>query len=257
VREMIERHLGRRLEDLAENPAPVGRTDHMGLHPQKQAGLYYLGYPVFPGILSGGLMIAAAEVVDSYSGEIRLTREQNLIITHVPEARVAEVDERMERIGFSRRVNAMRGTSIACTGEPYCNFAVGETKEKIVRVVERLESRFGDRASQLRIYLDGCPHACGQHWVGDLGFQGTTGRSAAGGKIQAYDIILRGGLGRDAEIGRPLLRRIPTEQVEDCVERLVAAYLSEDGGRGTLQEFCRRRSDEELIAIATGQVSMA
>jgi sulfite reductase (ferredoxin) len=35
IREQLEAHLGRRLEDLEENPQPKGRTDHMGIHRQK------------------------------------------------------------------------------------------------------------------------------------------------------------------------------------------------------------------------------
>jgi ferredoxin-nitrite reductase len=253
VRELIEAKLGRRLTDLEENPVPVGRTDHLGIHPQKQPGLFWIGFPVFPSNLSGEQLIAIADVVDSYGGEVRLTREQNLIVSHVPEALLPEVEQRMAGIGLTLAVNRLRGTSIGCTGEPYCNFAVGETKGRIVEIVDHLEARFGERVSDLRLYLDGCPHACGQHWVGDIGFQGTTGRATDGGKIQAYDIILRGGLGRDAEIGRPLLRRVPSEEVTACVERLVAAYLDERRGGEPLQAFYRRHSDEELVAIATGQ----
>ncbi len=44
--------------------------------------------------------------------------------------------------------------------------------------------------ADLRLHLDGCPHACAQHWVGDLGFQGTTARDEA--TAQAYDIFARG-----------------------------------------------------------------
>ena len=91
--------------------------------------------------------------------------------------------------------------------------------------------------------------------MGDLGFQGTT-RTTEQGKTQAYDIILRGGLGVDAQIGRPLLRRVPSAEVIGHVERLVEAYLNECGpgpeGTPPMQEFYRRHSDEELVAIATG-----
>ena len=70
--------------------------------------------------------------------------------------------------------------SIGCTGEPHCNFAVTETKTRLGALVDTLEGRFGDDVAPLRLHLDGCPHACGQHWVGDLGFQGTTARDEEG-----------------------------------------------------------------------------
>ncbi len=253
VRDLIEGHVGRPLEPLDEEPAPIGRTEHMGIHTQKGEGLFYVGVPVFPGLASGEQMMAIADLAEGYGGQIRLTREQNLILSHVPEARLDEVQGRMAELGFPLQVNPIRGRSIGCTGDPHCNFAVGETKPKVQRIVERLEGRFGERASGLRLYLDGCPHACGQHWVGDIGFQGTTARGADGGKLQAYDIILRGGLGPEAAIGRPLLRRVPADQVEDHVERLVEGWLAECGEDQPIQEFYRRHSDEELVAIAAGQ----
>src|SRR5262249_57947530 len=116
VREMIEATLGRRLEDLREEPRPVGRTDHMGIHPQKQEGLYYIGFPVFPGVLSGEQLIAVAGVVDSYGGEIRLTRGENLIVTHVPEARVGEDRNRSGGDRLNPDLDPIPGESHRLTG---------------------------------------------------------------------------------------------------------------------------------------------
>ena len=52
--------------------------------------------------------------------------------------------------------------------------------------------------------------------------------------------------------GRPLLRRVPTEEAPAYVERLVAAYLAEREGDESFQSFAKRKSDEELIAIGVG-----
>ena len=115
--------------------------------------------------------------------------------------------------------------SIGCTGEPHCNFAVTETKSRLGGLIEHLEARFGDDVSGLRLHLDGCPHACGQHWVGDLGFQGTTVRDAEGKRRQAYDVLLRGALGPNAAIGRPVFRRVPTEELDEMVAGLIVGWL--------------------------------
>jgi len=249
VREMAEARLGRRFRDLAVDPQPIGRTSHLGIHRQRQEGLYYIGFPCFPGLMSGEQMVRIADLADSIGGEIRLTREQNFILTHVPEARVSEVVDRVAEIGFRLGDHPLRGQSIACTGEPYCNYSVGETKEKLIAIVERVEARFGDRAASLHLYLDGCPHACGQHWVGDLGFQGTT-RTTEAGKIEAFDIIVRGGLGREAAIGRPLLRRVPASEVEAYTERLLAYYFDHAEPGETIAHFFQRIPDETIVAVA-------
>ena len=144
----------------------------------------------------------------------------------------------------------MRGRSIACTGEPHCNFSVTETKTRLGRLIEHLEETFGSELADLRLHLDGCPHSCAQHWVGDLGFQGTTARDAEGARRQAYDIFVRGGLGLDAAIGRPLFRRIPSEELDRAVEGLVGGWVAGRSAGESFAAFATRHSDDELGALA-------
>ena len=252
IRERLEAHLGRRLTPLKEIPRPIGRTDHMGIHPQKQPGRYYIGFPVFVGLVTGEQLQGVADVAERYGEDIRLTRQQNLIITGVAEEHVERVVQEMEALGIPLHANPIRGRSIACTGNPHCNFAVGDTKPRLARLLQHLEARFGQQVADLHIYLDGCPHACGQHWVGDIGIQGTTIQSETG-KVQAYDILLRGALGAGASIGRPIARRVPTTELDAYVERLVHVYLTRRQAGQTLAQFCERYTDEELLAFMEGK----
>jgi ferredoxin-nitrite reductase len=114
------------------------------------------------------------------------------------------------------------------------------------RLVRHLEQRFGDDIAGLRLHLDGCPHACAQHWVGDLGFQGTTVRDDEGKRRQAYDVYLRGGLGPGAAIARPVFRRVPSEELEDTVDALVSSWLATRTAGEDFRAFTDRISDEEL-----------
>jgi ferredoxin-nitrite reductase len=258
----IEQQLGRSLAPLADGavPAQAGAVDHLGIHPQKQPGLFYVGFPVFLGQVSGEQTIQIADLAASFGGDVRLARQQNFILGGVPEARLDEVIARVAEIGFPLDANPLRGTSVGCTGQPLCNYAVAETKTRLQEIVLRLEERFGDQLgglAGLKLGVDGCPHACGHHWVSDIGLQGTTARGDAdSGKLEAYEIYLRGGLGgpgTQAEIGRPLLRRVPAEAAAETVERLVGAYLAERTDGESFQAFAKRKSDEELISIAGTQ----
>jgi ferredoxin-nitrite reductase len=250
MRERVEAKLGRPLEDYALAPVEVEPSHHLGVHAQKQDGLAYIGVPVHLGLVSGDQMIAVADLADRYGGDIRLTRQQNFIVTGVPTASVPEAAAELERIGFPLDVNPVRGNSIACTGEPHCNFSVAETKTRLGRLIDRLDERFGHDIADLRLHLDGCPHACAQHWVGDLGFQGTTARDEGGARRQAYDIFVRGSLGPAPEIGRPLFRRVPTADLDAAVEGLIAGWLARRAEGETFVSFARRSSDEELGALA-------
>jgi ferredoxin-nitrite reductase len=253
-RARVEEKLGRRLDDGAVPPAPAEEHDHTGIHPQTQEGFFYAGFPVHLGLMNGETMLRLADLVESWDGEIRLTRRQNFILAHIPEARVDEAVRQVEALGFPRQGMGLRGASIACTGDPFCNYTVAETKGKLQEIVEHLERVFGEQAVGLRLNLDGCPHACAHHWIGDIGLQGTTlrERGPAGERLHGYDLFLRGGLGRNAAIGRPVLQRVPGTEVHVVIERLFRAYL--DGRREgePIQQFFARQDDGELAEMGRG-----
>ena len=250
IRERVEAKLGRALEDYGLPSIDVEPSHHLGVHTQKQDGLSYIGVPVHLGLVSGDQMIAIADLAERFGGDVRLTRQQNFVVTGVPNERVPEAVAAIEEIGFSLDVNPVRGNSIACTGEPHCNFSVAETKTRLGRLIEGLEERFGTQLAPLRLHLDGCPHACAQHWVGDIGFQGTTSRDEGGVRRQAYDIFVRGSLGPEPQIGRPLFRRVPTEELDTAVEGLIAGWLDRREPDEGFVSFARRASDEELGELA-------
>ncbi len=256
-RRLVEQRIGRPLETLDELPLPESEGEHMGVHAQKTPGLLYAGFPVRLGLVTGAQMIQVADLAESFGGDIRLTRRQNFILTSIPEERLDEITERAHAIGFPVDRSGLHASTIACIGDPHCNFAVTPTKTKLDSIIERLETEFGDRASGLKINLDGCPHACAQHWTGDIGLQGTTARGPNGEPLEAFDVILRGGLGRDAAIGKPVMRRVPSAQVEDTVARLVGGYLAHKNHDESFTRFCNRLSDAELVEMGAGVAAAA
>jgi sulfite reductase beta subunit-like hemoprotein len=250
LRRRVEERLGRTLEDFTLEPAPGRPNNHLGVRAQGRPGLCSVGVPVRLGLISGEQMIKLAELAERAGAEIRVTRQQNLVLVDVREADAAAVTGELAAIGFPVDDNPVWGEAIACTGEPHCNFSVTETKSRLQRLVEGLTERFGEQLAGLRLHLDGCPHACAQHWIGDLGFQGTTARDTDGLRRQAYDIFLRGGLGAQAAIGRPLFRRVPSEQLDEAVAGLVAGWLEQRHGAESFADFSRRLADEQLGLLA-------
>jgi sulfite reductase beta subunit-like hemoprotein len=246
--ERVEAKLGRTLERFTLPPVDVQPSAHIGVHAQKQEGLSYIGVPVQLGLTTGDQLIAVADLVESFGGDIRLTRQQNLIVTGVSD--VAGTLAQLDALGLPLETNEIWANSIACTGEPHCNFSVGETKDRLRDLVDHLETTFGEQVSELRLHLDGCPHACAQHWVGDLGFQATTGKDADGNRISAYDIFTRGSLGPVPQVGGSLFRRVASERLEGAVEGLVRGWLGGRTDGETFTAFQRRLSDDELGALA-------
>ncbi len=254
-RQLVEARFGAALEPLTELPLPAGESDHMGVHEQNETGRFYVGFPVYLGLMSGRQMRRIADLASSYGGDIRLTRRQNFILSGIPRERLEEAIAEVGEIGFPLEVNGLYGSSIGCIGDPHCNYAVTPSKEKLASLIRQLTAEFGDQVAGLKLNLDACPHACAQHWTGDIGLQGTTGRGPNGEPLEAFDIILRGGLGPDAAIGKPLLRRVPSAQVEGTVTRLFAGYLQNRLSGESFTRFCARMPDNFLMALGAGETA--
>lgn len=256
VRAKVEQRLGRRLEDLPEAPEPLDGFDHLGVHQQRQDGYVSAGFSVPMGWLSGDQMIGIADLVEPFGGDIRLTRQQDLIIGNIPVADMGGLLTGMKALDMPITRNRVYGNSIACTSHQFCNYSVAETKGKLSDILGVLEQRYGTAIEELKLYVDGCPHACAHHWIGDIGLQGTTTTDPeTGRRVEAYDVTLRGGLGRAATIGTPLLRRVPTGDITDVIVRLLDGWLDaqrDHDGNLTFREWCDDRTDARLQALAAG-----
>jgi sulfite reductase beta subunit-like hemoprotein len=248
MRALVEKRLGRTFEDFTLPHLPPA-NNHLGVHDQSD-GRHYVGVPVHLGLVTGDQMIALADLAESLGGDVRLTRQQNFVLTNVAADRLDEVTAKLAEIGLPLDAGTLRGDAVACTGEPHCNFSVTETKSRMDGLVQLLEERFGKDADGLRLNLDGCPHACAHHWVGEIGFQGTTVRDEDGKRRQAYDVYLRGSLDRPAAIGRPVFKRVPTEELDDAVVGLVGGWVAQRSAGESFREFADRTSDEDLGLLA-------
>ena len=223
------------------------------MHAQKQEGLSYIGVPVHLGLISGDQMIAIADLADRFGGDIRLTRQQNFIVTGVPNDRIDEATRELEAIGFPLDINPVRGQLDRLHRRAALQL-LGRRDEDAARRADRRGSTSASatQIADLRLHLDGCPHACAQHWVGDLGFQGTTARDDGGVRRQAYDIFVRGSLGPEPEIGRSLFRRVPTDELDGAVEGLIAGLARAPRGRTRALRRSRAASTRRELGELAG-----
>jgi sulfite reductase beta subunit-like hemoprotein len=253
IRAEVERRLGRSFPASVEPGDPVDpHRDHLGVHPQVQAGLYYLGATTLRGRFTGDQMIAVADLADRFgSGALRCTNRQNIIVLDVPDAQVDEAAASLRDIGLPTEASTFRRGVISCTGMEFCKLAIVETKERAVELIEHLERRVGDVAGSLRINLNGCPNACAQYQVADIGLQGGIARLPDGRRVQGFILHIGGRLGEDAGFARRVASKaMPADEARYAVERIVRAYAGERPADGTFADWAAAQSDGRLAALA-------
>jgi ferredoxin-nitrite reductase len=252
-----EKLLGHQLQRKEAEPSsipatlPVGHT-HIGVHPQKQPGLNYIGVAMPVGQITPKQMIRVAEIADLYgSGEVRLTVWQNLIIPNVRDAYVATVKKALARLGFSTEQSMLRGGVIACTGNAYCKFAQSNTKAHAASLADYLEKKV-PLDQPINIHLTGCPNSCAQHYMGDIGLLGTRTK-IAGESVEAYHIFVGGGFGANQAIGRQVFTGVPFDDLKPTLEKMLQAYLRHRTGGETFQQFTTRHNLNALQTLFSSE----
>src|SRR6476469_5127044 len=165
LRAEVEQKLGRELETSVAPDGPIDpHRDHLGIHPQVQHGLYYVGGTTLRGRFTADQMIGAADIAERYgSGELRCTNRQNIIVIDVPDRQVETVAAELADLGLPSEASAFRRGIISCTGMEFCKLAIVETKHRAAELIEHLERRIGDLDGSIRINLNGCPNAWAQY----------------------------------------------------------------------------------------------
>ena len=227
-----------------------GFRDHMGIHPQRQEGLSWIGAVVTAGRLTAEQCWAVAKVAEEHGdGRVRCTVQQNFLVTGIPNERVEEAARILETSGFVvRNLHPLRRAAVTCTGNQFCNLALTETKNLSVSILDHLEKTVA-LDELIRINLNGCPNSCGQHHIGDIGLQGCLVKQGKGQTVDGYDISLGGRLGTEAKFVRPIWRKVPATDVATAIEHLLNNYAESREEDERFGDFVDRHSNEELAAL--------
>ena len=241
----IEEKLGWKLTRApaeAVKPRPLfDRSAHIGVRAQKQAGLNWIGV-VFPvGKITIQQMRGLAKIArDLGDGDIRLTVWQNLLISGVPDDKVALAEVAIASLGLATSATAIRAGLVSCTGATGCRFAAAHTKENAEEIAAWCEARV-TLDTPVNIHLTGCHHSCAQHYIGDIGL--IAARVAVnddGDTVDGYHMLVGGGFGPEAGLAREIYKDVKATDAPKAIERMLKGYLTHRAGDETFLAFSRR-----------------
>jgi ferredoxin-nitrite reductase len=256
-REELEKRLSIPLIPAGKELTKRYRGDHVGVHPQKDEGLYYVGLNVPVGRMSGEHFEEAGRLAQEYGSEIRLATDQNLIITGVSEERLEDLLSEPLLKRYSPSPGAFERGVVACTGSEFCRFGIVETKIRALQWAREMDRRVGDPGQEaVRMHFSGCSASCAQPQIGDIGFRGETAKKGEA-LVEGVDIGLGGSLGRDAAFIDWVEGAKPAEEVPEALVRVFERFGEERREGERFHEWARRQPNVELREILGGLASVA
>ena len=183
-----------------------------------------------PGDATADQMDIMADLAQRYSfDDLRVSHEQNVIMTHVKQDDLPAVFDVLSTHGLATPNAGLVTDMIACPGLDYCALA----NARSIPVAQRISKKFADldqalNIGELKLKISGCINACGHHHVAHIGILGVDKK----GK-EFFQITLGGRADERAAIGKIAGPGFSEEEIPDAIERLVNTYirLREDGER--------------------------
>ena len=195
----------------------------LGVNPQKQEGLSWVGLNVPVGRLDAAGMAELAAVARRHgSAEVRLTEAQNALIVNVPTDRLEALLAEPLLQRFSPTPGALMAEAVSCTGNRYCSFALIPTKTTAQAVVEELDRRL-ELPHPVRTHWTGCPNACGQPYMGEIGLMGAKARHE-GQMVEAAKLFLGGSMGAEPKLAELHNKGVPLSALADALEALLVEH---------------------------------
>ena len=237
-RDQVARRLGRRLAP----PAGVevsGLEDHLGWHPQER-GRSFLGLFIENGRITDDdgrrLRSGIRQVIETLGTGVRLTPQQNLLITEIPDRCRGLVERILSDHGVAAgaTLSPVRRWSMACPALPTCGLALAEAERVLPEVVTALERELeslGVADIPLTVRMTGCPNGCARPYTADLAF---VGRS-----LNKYAVFVGGSM-LGTRLGTQYADLVPRDRLVATVRPLFERFRDERLADERFGDFCDR-----------------
>ena len=175
-----------------------------------------------PGDLSDRQLELMADLADDYSfGEIRSTHQQNLVLADVPQDKLYELWQALQKSGLATPNIGYLTDLICCPGGDYCALA----NAKSIPVAEAIQARFDDMdyvydLGPIDLNISGCMNACGHHHIGHIGILGVDKKGQ-----EFYQVSLGGSSSKNTSIGKILGPSFKQEDMATVVETVLSTYV--------------------------------
>ncbi len=224
------------------------RYHHIGIHPQRQPGLYYIGVVLPLGRLETEQLRGLAHLAEKYgSGTLRLSPWQNVLLTDIPQDKLTDVQRQITELKLDFSATNIKSGLVACSGKHGCASAATDTKTHALTLAEYLQSHV-NLEHPVNIHLSGCEKSCAQHSKSDIALLGVS--------EEHYQVYVGDG-DSDQKFGRELYHDVLFTDLPALIEQMLNVYKNERlNSSETFGEFTNRYAPVQLQQLFSRPNSM-
>jgi sulfite reductase beta subunit-like hemoprotein len=217
---------------------------------QRQTGYAAAVVKVDQGNLSSDQFRGIARLASNAGdGTVRVTIDQNLLLTFIPLARLPQVYTALQELNLAESGAGEIDDVVTCPGAYSCNLALTKTMNLGAALQNAVREYSDTRVKELNIKASGCPNSCGQHWIGDIGFYGNA-RKIDGKEIPYYQMLLGGGFDDEgvARFGLAI-QSVPARLAPVALKRVLDHFIQNRADGESFRQYVLRNKVETFRAL--------
>jgi sulfite reductase (NADPH) hemoprotein beta-component len=177
-----------------------------------------------PGDATDKQMDFIADAADRYSfGELRVTHEQNIVLSDVKQSDLVKLWEEIKAQGLATPNIGLLTDIICCPGGDFCALANAKSIPIASEIAERFDNLdFQHDIGEIELNISGCINSCGHHHVGHIGILGVDKDGS-----EWYQVSIGGAQGNESSIGKIIGPSFSSHQMPEVIDRLLKVYVRE------------------------------
>ena len=217
---------------------------------QKQSGYAIVTVMTPQGNLTGNQMRALADLCEQAGeGSLRVTMAQNIVLAYVPVGALPRVYGALNAMGLGQDRADEISDVVTCPGAYSCNLALTKSMGLGDALAATVRKYDDPQIRDLQIRISGCPNACGQHWIGDIGFYGNSRK--IDGRELPYYLMLLGGTVQEFGLA---VQSLPARLAPVAVERVLEHFLANRAPGEAFRDYVKRHKVETFKKLTADLV---
>lgn len=213
--------------------------NHLGIHPQRQTDLSYLGIALPLGRLRSWQLRELATLTQTFgSGTLRLTPWQTLLFPDVSDDRLGDLERAIVDLNLHTSATRVDSALVACSGRTGCASGLTDTQADALMLIRELTVPLDQ---PLNIHFSGCEKSCAQQTPSDIALVGIEMKEGDL-TIERYDVYVGT---RDSSFGRRI-RSVSTLKITSLIKQMLQIYQQQRMLDESFKMFVDRHSIDQL-----------